>query len=644
MSRTKDFLKWVSDPARTDDDLFSVELLIEIMRHRRDWPFPDRKVSFEEQLEVLKARGSDPAYRPCLDREEVEELARQIPQVTQFSCNGMSDRAPTNLTALSFFPELTTVNLTAPHISDLSPLAPLQKLAWLTIIDGNHPGHAQPLDLGRCGEMPELERLSLSLRHPWPALSAIGRWPIRELRLLTINILALDEVTEFPNAELVEINDWPNTDCGLRDLRRFTAMPKVKRLRLYRTASLEGIERYPTLLNLTIGGAFSDLEPLTRLPKLTALTLSGEHFTDLTPLTRMLRLRELHLMRERPIDLGLLIDVPELRRVRFSQCAIMRTEVAALNAGLPPETADFETPEPRPLGPLKFYRLSNENKAGIEFFAARDKNASEVREKAYDGDAAMMQSEGRSFREALHRKLNKLLGRRWGIVTVHEGLNNAGDLSLAFKRYQDTVRIREILQFLREESARCRYPWVFRINVEPHGDMSYELEQLRELEEQKNEQEEYWLAKYYRPETALKEDAEQLQRHEERYKYLEAEHRLQLQKEQGMTITPPSAPSVDPGSPSSDDEDEEEEEDLAEEELLSAPSSDDDDDQGGVAIAPPPPAPPGTDSLGEELQYYLRLYEDCVVVSGQTWPEQARYGLGEAPVEWHPEQSPPPNE
>jgi hypothetical protein len=78
--------------------------------------------------------------------------------------------------------------------------------------------------------------------------------------------------------------------------------------------------------------------------------------------------------------------------------------------------------------------------------------------------------------------------------------------------------------------------------------------------------------------------------------------------------------------------------------LLSAPSSDDDDDQGGVAIAPPPPAPPGTDSLGEELQYYLRLYEDCVVVSGQTWPERARYGLGEAPVEWHPEQSPPPNE
>ncbi|HEY4282889.1 MAG TPA: hypothetical protein VGM62_07470 [Chthoniobacterales bacterium] len=38
-----DFLEWVSDSARTGDELFTVELLIERMRLSMQWPFRNAK-------------------------------------------------------------------------------------------------------------------------------------------------------------------------------------------------------------------------------------------------------------------------------------------------------------------------------------------------------------------------------------------------------------------------------------------------------------------------------------------------------------------------------------------------------------------------------------------------------------------------
>src|SRR5205085_5881290 len=135
------------------------------MRHRPTWPFRDRGTgSLEERMEHMRTRGGDPAYRPVLPRDETEELARQADKVTHFSASGMSDRPVRDLSALRFFPALEQVSISSGDVRDLSPLAALQKLKWLTILQGNFPGTTHRLDFAQCGAMPELERLSLGLR------------------------------------------------------------------------------------------------------------------------------------------------------------------------------------------------------------------------------------------------------------------------------------------------------------------------------------------------------------------------------------------------------------------------------------------------------------------------------------------------
>src|SRR5438874_8148466 len=102
-------------------------------------------------------------------------------------------------------------------------------------------------------------------------------------------------------------------------------------------------------------------------------------------------------------------------------------------------------------------------------------------------------------------------------------------MHIGFKRYKDTVRIREIIQFLRQFSAAQRFPWRFFIYVEPHGDMSYELEELKELDEQAKEPEGHWLKKYYQPDAVLEENVETARHFEEKYELLAREHLYHLQ-------------------------------------------------------------------------------------------------------------------
>jgi hypothetical protein len=45
------------------------------------------------------------------------------------------------------------------------------------------------------------------------------------------------------------------------------------------------------------------------------------------------------------------------------------------------------------------------------------------------------------------------------------------------------------------------------------------------------------------------------------------------------------------------------------------------------------PAPQGTEDLTDQLRYGIVLFEDCLLVS-EGWADRARYGLGEAPVDW----------
>jgi hypothetical protein len=296
----------------------------------------------------------------------------------------------------------------------------------------------------------------------------------------------------------------------------------------------------------------------------------------------------------------------------MQRCAMMRTELAALNAGLLPEAADFQGEPPRTLGPLVFYS-PKENKPAAKFFHERNLAAQQEREQFYDGDAAFAGAEARFLTEQLQQRLDLLLGRGWGL--------QRDCYIISLRRFQDTTRVLEVIQLLREQSARMRFSHHFLLHVEPHGDMSDDLEDLKEREE-KEASEDYWTAELNTPEAVLQENEEWRELKENRYEYLKREHQLQLHGDE-----------VDPELLSLPKE-EDEPVKTVDEETLS--STTDDDERGGVAIAPPPPPPPETKGLGEELEYYLDVYEDCIVAN-QHWVDPASYNLGMKPVEWSEE-------
>jgi hypothetical protein len=621
MRNPRDFVEWVCDPARTNDELRTVELLIEQRRSDPDWPFPELRENFDAQLERMRERGVNPGYRPGLHEGEIEQLSLFSAKAFGFYGGSGYDLPLRDLKALAFFPALMSLSLNG-DFSDLSPLAALPGVKTLSLSEHNDLAGSNPLRLDECGEMLELEYFYLSLRQASPDLRAVARWPKLSNLRFNGNILSWEEVPSLPVPRLVHLRGSGYLNTPLRNLRKLPEMPAVKELAIEGTISLEGIERYPSAVNLELGGTFRDLTPLTAMTNITALTLTGEFFQDLAPLSRLPKLREVRFVRERAIDLSPLADGPQLRRVEMERCGMMRTEVAALNAGLLPEGPDFEAETLRKLGPLKFFTMGKENVAAGKFFHARYLEFIEVRERFYDGDAAFAAAERRVAQTAIQEKLDQLLGRGWGILNWRSFVGGYGMLGL--KRFADTSRVREVIQVLREHSARSRFPWHFVLSVEPHGDMSEDLEERKAREEKPAATEGDWLAEYYTPESVLRENEERRRMRERYYEFLEREHLLQLREEEGVDLSLLYLPKEEPEKAAE-----------VEEESLPPPIVDD-EEAGGVAIAPPPPPPPETKDLGEELAFHLDVYEDCIVAN-QHCAAKASYNLGLKPVEWTPD-------
>lgn len=606
MSDPQEFMQWVSDPARTTDELFMVEVILEEARGS-DWPFAYTNNDFDARMERARERKMNPAYRPALHLDELQHLIERVEAVRHSSGAYGEDRPIRDLAALRFFPHLEQMNVQSSDVLDLSPLAALPKLKSLSIGEYGDLYGCQPLCFAQCGEMRALERLHLSLRHPWPDLSALANWPaLIDLRY-NGNLLPFEEVSILPAAQVVEARQWLRNSTMLRNLRKLAEMPKARRLVVDSVASLEGVERYPSVVNLELAGCFRDLTPLAAMENVTALTLRGEYFKDLEPLARMPKLREIKFVREWPLDLSPLADCPQLRRVEFEHCAMMRTEVAALNAGLLPEELDFKAETPRPLAPLKLFRIPKEADENIKRFHEREASYQQAREEFYQGDEAFHKAEARAFQTAMQTRFDELLGRGWGIFDDH---------FISLKRYPDTLRVLELADVVRQYSAQSRFPRSVQFIVEPHRDMSEDLEEIKAREAKENEPDADYLMKYYEPESVLEENEDGRRQREERYELLKREHLLALRGEaEGELLHALNE------EPEAEPETEEVEEPLT--------TSDDDAGEGGVAVAPPPTPPPTeeTESLSDQLMFYLGVYEDCVTVNSY-WAERAEYHCG----------------
>ena len=351
--------------------------------------------------------------------------------------------------------------------------------------------------------------------------------------------------------------------------------------------------------------------------------MEGGCFDDLTPLARLPQLREVVLVRERPLDLSPLTEAPSLHEIKVERCTILNTELAALNAGLIPWEQDFLLLQPRPLAPLRFIRYDpqhEELKALYPIWNALP----DPRTQFYGEDVAYADAEGRWFGQETIRRLTALLGPGWQGEFCDV---NTGGGNLCFARYRDLLRMREILQTLRELMAAVRLPTSFMLNFEPHGDMSVDLAQIEDRRQLPAEGP--WLVQEFDP-VREKENRESFnEERRKRFELMEREHRLRLLEQQGAKIDPAEfSPGGEPPL-----------ENVAAGPTEPAEDESDDDDGGGVATPPPPPD--GESELAAKLRFLVTLHEDVLWSTGGKMGENAAYAYGEKPEDWHALPEPP---
>jgi hypothetical protein len=629
-----EFRAWALDPARTNEELFTVELLLEQGRTVWGWKHKQpRHFDWGAITAHRKERRLNPAYRPVLNQEDMECTVEVLADVKTLSYSGYDDRPCRDLGPLRFVPQLEELSVGGSELTDISPVAALRGLRKLSLGEPAMLWSIVLESLEAIAGLPALEHVSLNLRTPWPDLRALGTLPALKAFDFRGNLLALRDVPALLRAEVVTLNADFHWKTPVRSFHDLPAMPEVRRLKVEGVASLEGIGRCPRLLNLEIEGTCRDLGPLAELAELTFVHLKGEQFSDLAPLARLPRLREIVLDRQRPLDVSPLAEAPGLREVRAEKCPALATELSALHAALPPWAEDFAAVPPRPLVPLRFFRYNPQHEETVRCRQAHQSAHDEAMAKRHGLDEAWGKAECRWFEGECQRKLDALLGKGWGVVTA---IFSPGHTSLTLRRYPDVMRFRECVQALRELSASCKFPWFYTIVVEPHGDMSEDLALLRRRHGDPDEEPEFD-ADEERREWADFHAA----RREER-KFLEREHRLRLQQQQGVPINPeefsprteppPPPKKADAGPQAQTEEDDDEEEDWRA-----------DDDDGGVAT--PPPDDPASD-FAKDLGFMVSLREEILWVSGHM-EENAAYIFGEEPADWHalpmpPEERPQP--
>jgi hypothetical protein len=616
------FQQWALDPARTNDELFTVEILLEWGRVVWGWKHQQPKMpDWDKEQAHRKERRLNPAYRPQIKRDYLDATIEIWADIKKFYYTSWDDRPMRNIEALRFFPHLEEVHMNDAEIADLSPLAELRQLVSLQLHEplsnGGHVMH----DLGAIAGLPALDRLSISLRRPWPDVSALAKLPALKSLIFTGNLLALRDVPCLPALEKASLNADFNWKTPLRDLLDLPEMPAVVIMKVEGVANLRGFERYPRILNANLIGPFQDLSPLRALNKCTYLRLEGEQFSDLAPAASMPELRELLLVRERPLDLAPLSDAVALREVNIERCSILRTELSALSATLLPWDGDFLAPEPRKLVPLQFfvYQPSHEEMKTLPPIDL----SKDPRKGVYGEDEAFARAEARWFALRLQARLDEFLGKGWGNVSS-TALDLPGHEHLVFKRFRDVMRFREIVEKLREIASECRFRWQYLISVEPHGDLSDE----DEMEE--DEEREDWLEQEFDPEREKEEwDDFRAQRRLERER-LEREHRFKILQQQGAAIDPaefsPESEKQKPAQTVADPNAE-----GAEEEET------DDEGDGGLAEEIPPDDEEG---LGRDLSFVVSLDEKLLFVSDHM-REEAEYLFGESAVNWHTLPEPP---
>src|SRR5215208_375088 len=194
----QDFQRWVADPERTIDELCPVELLLNWARVVWGWKHKQPVMTdWSKTNAAKKERLNNPAYRPKIDGEKLE-MAREIwGEIVKWPLSNYEDRPVRSLAVLRFLPHLEELQIDSAEIADLSVLSGLRHLRKLKLGEPATGGHVTK-QFGPLADLTALESLTLSLRAPWPDLSALGQLPGLQRLDLYANVLALCGIPELP--------------------------------------------------------------------------------------------------------------------------------------------------------------------------------------------------------------------------------------------------------------------------------------------------------------------------------------------------------------------------------------------------------------------------------------------------------------
>src|SRR2546430_14560090 len=100
------FLAWARDPARTNDELFTLEMILEQGRTVWGWKHKDpRHVGWQTIYARAKERRLNPAYRAVLGEANLECTVEALADVEALNIAGQDDRPRRDLGPLRLLPQ-----------------------------------------------------------------------------------------------------------------------------------------------------------------------------------------------------------------------------------------------------------------------------------------------------------------------------------------------------------------------------------------------------------------------------------------------------------------------------------------------------------------------------------------------------------
>lgn len=318
------FTQYAQSKKLNQDQIFTVELLIEEARREFDPDYFDRQ---EERSDAREKEG----YTPSFLIEHIEPAWGELQKLEWLSLQRIRGRQRPlrNVEAVRYLTKLTELVLRDNEVADVSAVGALVNLKRLHL--ANNPiKNLSPL--ATCLKIEELDIRGISAED----LSVLENLPrLRELQISIDQVSALEKLHRLPTLKHLDIGIGKigsfDSFVSFNSFESFPEMPELQEIRGADVRSLKGLERYSKLKKLTnLSGEFDSLEPLRGAKKLSAANILDSRVGSLEPIAGLPALKDLWIATDKAdIDLG---NPEELRRIKE-----LTIRCAGKDIALPPD-------------------------------------------------------------------------------------------------------------------------------------------------------------------------------------------------------------------------------------------------------------------------------------------------------------------